>query len=191
MAKVTGPLYSMSASGKIGNAMVHFAWKGINVVREWLVPSNPQSADQGNIRTVIAGIGRAVGKVDVGMTYDTKLRAAVVLPDQQTKQSYLVQYIKDHYVAGGGATLTAAFAAILAELTGHTAYTSWTAGAVDAGITDFSLTYDSIAAFEKGLGLYLLAKAAIALGFTGSPYTKTLAKWTATQIDLLVGDLNA
>jgi hypothetical protein len=190
MAKVTGPLYSMSASGKIGNAMVHFAWKGINVVREWLIPSNPQSAAQGNIRTVIAGIGRAVGMVDVGMQYDVNLRASVVLPDQQTKQSYLVQYIKDHYVAGSGATLTAAFAAILAELTGHTAYTSWTAGAVDAGITDFSLTYDSIATFEKGLGLYLLAKAAVDLGFSGSPYTKTLAKWTATHIDALVADLS-
>ena len=190
MAKVTGPLYSMSASGKIGNAMVHFAWKGINVVREWLVPSNPQSSGQGNIRVVIGGVGRAVGKVDVGMQYDVNFRARVTLPDQQTKQSYLVQYIKDQFIAGVGSTLASNFAAILAELTGHTAYTSFSAGAVDAGLTDFDLSYATIAPFEKGLGLYLLAKAAIALGFTGSPYTKTLAKWTSTQIDAMVLDLS-
>lgn len=46
MAKTTSPLLSMGASGKIGNTMVFFPWKGINAVRQWLVPANPKSTKQ-------------------------------------------------------------------------------------------------------------------------------------------------
>lgn len=43
MAKVTAPLFSFSASGAIGKALVYFGWKGIPVVRRFVVPANPQS----------------------------------------------------------------------------------------------------------------------------------------------------
>ena len=33
MAKTTGPLFSMDASGKFGGALVFGKWKGRNVVR--------------------------------------------------------------------------------------------------------------------------------------------------------------
>lgn len=46
MAKLTGPLFSLGAAGKIGNALVYFRIKGRDVVRRWLVPHNPESADQ-------------------------------------------------------------------------------------------------------------------------------------------------
>jgi hypothetical protein len=46
MAKVTGPLMSMDARGKIGNAMVFMGWKGVKTVRMWLKPKNPQTEDQ-------------------------------------------------------------------------------------------------------------------------------------------------
>jgi len=190
MAKVTGPLFSLDARGKLGKSLVFIGWKGIKDVRQWLTPANPQSAAQGNVRTVLGGIGRAVGHVDADAAFHTKLKNLEVIPDQQSKQSYLVQYIKDNFIAGAGATLTGNFVSILAELTGHTAYTSFSAQADTEGITGFSLDYDSIDSFEKGLGLYLLAKAAIALEFTGSPYTKTLSAWTKTQISKMVGHLS-
>jgi hypothetical protein len=186
MAKVTGPLYSMTASGKIADAMVFFGWKGKAVVRQWLIPLNRESAPQGDVRMVLGGVGRAAGKVAVDSGYDTIMRAAVTIPTDQTKQSYLVKRIRELYFTGLGSTFRTSYKTLLAELTGHTAYTSFTAGATDAGIADFDMSYAAVAPFEKGLGLYILAKAAISLGFAGSPYTKTLAKWTATQIDKMV-----
>lgn len=46
MAKVTGPLMSLTASGKIGDSIVFMKWRGIADVRKWLKPSNPNTADQ-------------------------------------------------------------------------------------------------------------------------------------------------
>jgi len=46
MAKVTGPLMSMSATGTVGKAITFGAWKGIEYVREWFRPSNPNTALQ-------------------------------------------------------------------------------------------------------------------------------------------------
>lgn len=46
MAKVRGPLYSISASGQIAQAMVFAHWKGIPWVREQFIPQNPRTAGQ-------------------------------------------------------------------------------------------------------------------------------------------------
>lgn len=191
MAKVTGPLMSMTASGKLADAIVFFGWKGIASVRQWLKPANPQSTGQGNIRTIIGGTGRACGKVEVESAFSDQIADLELVPAQQTRQSYLVKYIKDNYFAGSGATLTGNYVTQLAALTGHTSYTTFQAGGDTLGILAFGLSYDDVADYDKGLGLYLLAKAAIALGFTGSPYTKTLASWTAAQIDKLVAHVQA
>ena len=105
MAKCTGPLYSLSASGKLADAMVYFNWKGINVVREWLKPSNPQSATQGNQRCILGGTGRAAGKILPRPGFATvsafaqQLIDLKLIPGGQTKQSFLVKYILDHYVS--------------------------------------------------------------------------------------------
>jgi len=189
MAKVTGPLMSMTASGKLADTLVFFSWKGISTVRQWLVPANPQSADQGDIRLIIGGCGRAAGKVKPDSAYHDKMKDLDVIPAQQTKQSYLVQYIKDNYLGGKGATMTGNYATQLACVTGHTTYTAWAAGADVALITDFDLDFATIDPFEKELGLYLLGKAAIDLGFTGLPYSITLADWTGAQIDKLVSHM--
>jgi len=52
MAKVEGPLFSLEARGKIGNVMVHFPWKGRNVVRKWLKPTNPRDIDKNSQQLV-------------------------------------------------------------------------------------------------------------------------------------------
>lgn len=181
---------SMSASGKIADAIVFFGWKGIASVRQWLKPANPQSAGQGDIRVIIGGLGRAIGRLVATAPFVTKLVALGAIPSQQTHQSYLVQYIKDTYIGGAGTTMTGNYASILAELTGHTAVADFRTAANTLGIAEFDLAYASVAAFDKGLGVYLMAKAAIALGFTGSPYTKTLANWTTTQINKLVNHIS-
>ena len=46
MARTNGPLFSLGASGKLANALVYGTWKGINTVRQYVVPANPQTAAQ-------------------------------------------------------------------------------------------------------------------------------------------------
>jgi len=176
----------MSASGKIGDAMVFFPWKGLSVVREWLKPANPQSADQGDRRIIIGGTGRAVGKIKPGSEFAQQLIDLNLIPTSQTKQSFIVQYILDNYL-----TNPTTYATELAACTGHTAYTAFGSAATDLTITEFDLDYAAIAPYDKALGLYLIAKAAIALGFTGAPYTTALSSWVAAHIDEMVDDFTA
>jgi len=46
VAKLKAPLMSLGASGAIGKALVYFGWKGIDAVREYVVPSNPKTTAQ-------------------------------------------------------------------------------------------------------------------------------------------------
>lgn len=46
MAKLKAPLLSLGASGALGKAMVYFGWKGLDCVREYVVPANPKSDAQ-------------------------------------------------------------------------------------------------------------------------------------------------
>jgi len=50
MAKVTNPLQSSEASGQIGKAMVHFRWKGLHCVRSYVIPANPNTEGQAEVR---------------------------------------------------------------------------------------------------------------------------------------------
>lgn len=191
MAKLTGPLFSLDARGKLGSSLVFIGWKGIKTVRQWLKPANPQSAAQGDVRLVMGGLGRGIGKIGVDSSIHTQLKTLELIPDQQSKQSYLVQYIRDNYLAGTGATFTAAYVAMLAELTGHTRYSVFLSAADDLEIVAFDLTYASVSEFNKALGIYLIAKAAIALNFTGSPYTIALASWSTNNIAEFTADFAA
>jgi hypothetical protein len=186
MAKVTGPLYSMSASGKLGDAMVYFGWKGVNVVRGYVKPSNPMSAGQGNNRIFLGGTGRAVGEIKPSFSFAQQLIDLALIPGGQTKQSFLVKYIIDHYL-----TDATAYANMLAELTSHTEYDVWGAAADALGIVEFDLDYATVAAYNKALGLYLIAKSAIALGFVGTPYTTALASWVTADISGMIADFTS
>src|SRR3972149_2553174 len=59
MAKVTGPLMSMSASGKFAGSLVFADRLGTNVVRELVTPANPKSADQATARNIVRATGAA------------------------------------------------------------------------------------------------------------------------------------
>jgi len=173
----------MSASGKIADAFVFFSWKGINVVRQWLKPSNPMSATQGDQRIILGGTGRSVGEVKPSKAFAQQLITLNLIPGGQTKQSFLVKYIVDHYLVDA-----TAYAAELAALTGHTSYAAFGASADALGIVEFDLAYAAIEPYNKALGLYLIAKTAIALGFVGTPYTTALTAWVTADVAGMVAD---
>lgn len=56
MAKVRGPLLSMRASGAIGQSQIYATWRGIPYVRQYAVPSNPNTTEQALTRTVFAAL---------------------------------------------------------------------------------------------------------------------------------------
>lgn len=88
MAKLKAPLFSLGAAGAIGEALVYFGWKGLNVVREYVVPSNPKTSGQttqrGYLTTAVAkvheyqalaanafGAGDTIAYALLGSTYKT------------------------------------------------------------------------------------------------------------------------
>lgn len=60
MAKLKAPLMSLGASGALGKALVFFGWKGLDCVREYVVPSNPKTASQVTQRSYLTD---AVAKI--------------------------------------------------------------------------------------------------------------------------------
>lgn len=50
MATVQGPGLSIDASGKLADVIVFSKWKGINYIRQWVIPFNPKTIAQVAIR---------------------------------------------------------------------------------------------------------------------------------------------
>jgi len=182
----------MGAAGKLGNALVYFPWKGLNVVREYLIPTNKQSGSQGDQRIIFGGTGRACGEIlpssgsVIVSAFAQQLINLGLIPGGQTKQSFLVQYIISHYCS-----TAALYTGELAAVAGHTRYAEWGAAANTLGIVAFDLDYAAVAAYDKALGLYLIAKSAIALSFSGTPYTLALADWTTASIAAFINDFTS
>lgn len=191
MAKVQGPLFSIDASGKIADAMVHFPWKGLHVVREWLKPTNPQSANQGNRRVMLGGLGRSVKYVQTTSDYATWARGVAVAPD--TWVSAYVKYIQATYFP-----TVAAFDAHHDEFNTHAHKGAWDTRADALGLTVFDLTYkDMTYGFAQGHQLYCLAKHGCDqyllnnAKFNAEPYITALADWDDTEIVAMIADFAA
>lgn len=191
MAKVTGPLFSISASGKIADSMVHFPWKGRAIVRKWLKPSNPQTANQGNRRVMLGGLGRAPKYIQDDSAYYTF--ALGVEPEGQTWISYFVKYIMTTYFPD-----VAGYNTLITEWSAHTARADFDNEAASLGLTNFDLAYKNMgSSFFAGYQLYCLAKFGCDqylldnTKFNAAPYTKALATWLLADIQLMVADFSA
>ena len=82
MAKVTGPLLSLDASGSVAKTMTFSRWKGINYVRQRVVPTYTNTTTQEAIRLLIKNASQAwsteatVGSVDVDTAYKAEFATA-------------------------------------------------------------------------------------------------------------------
>jgi len=58
MSKLSGPLFSLSASGQLAKTLVFAKWKGVDYARQYVIPANPNSAAQqtqrGYLETALA-----------------------------------------------------------------------------------------------------------------------------------------
>ena len=129
MAKTTGPLFSMDASGKFGGALVFGKWKGRNVVRQLVTPSNPQSTNQEasrNAMRTMAEIQRQMNltaEVHAGDTLTDKALFTAAAPSGQAWNGYLVKS-----GIGAGQTHYDAATGLYAALSGGEK-TAWVNGA--------------------------------------------------------------
>jgi len=53
VTRVQGPLFSVTASGTIGDAITYSNWKGLPYVRSRVIPANPKTASQVSVRDVL------------------------------------------------------------------------------------------------------------------------------------------
>jgi hypothetical protein len=88
MAKVLGPLLSLSASNTFGKTLTFANWKGINTVRQKSNPSNPKTVGQMTNRALFSAGGKITKSIDPEEVIPTYLRT--VTPAQQSYASYLV-----------------------------------------------------------------------------------------------------
>ena len=56
MPGLTGPLFSLSASGTIGKALTYSRWRGIQYARTRVIPKNPNSSPQQDVRNAFRGL---------------------------------------------------------------------------------------------------------------------------------------
>lgn len=54
MARLTAPLFSLGASGTIADALTFASWKGVDYVRTRVIPANPNTANQQEVRGVFS-----------------------------------------------------------------------------------------------------------------------------------------
>ena len=189
MAKVTGPLFSLSASGKIGDAMVHFGWKGLNVVRGWVKPVNKHSADQGDARLMLGGLGRAMKAVVKESACYADLVSLAETPE--TWNSAFVKFGLLNIF-----TTPALCNAEIAAYAGCGAKTFLDNAATAKGL----ITLDNVDAgivspMTGGFMLYMIARIAIAVKvlhptlFARAPYTTALASWGEATVNDFYTDI--
>lgn len=110
MAKVTGPLMSMDASGAFGGTLVFGKWKGRNTVRQLVTPSNPQTAGQTMARNRTRVTGSMQNWVNTttmkapSQSMTDKERIKAVTPGGQAWNGYLTASI----IGAGGLSYDAA-----------------------------------------------------------------------------------
>ena len=56
MSRVTAPLLSFDARGKIADTMVYSNWRGVPYVRRHVIPANPKSTEQMKTRNTFSGL---------------------------------------------------------------------------------------------------------------------------------------
>lgn len=170
MAKLKAPLLSLGASGQIAKTLVFFPWKGINAVREYVVPSNPKTASQtsqrGYITAAVAAIHTAQALGTNPLDSDDQVAYSALAQAKGKIMTWFNQVVKlwaDVEVAGdvpviytNGHTLNTApaafgFEAYIQEETGS----QLAAGKFYFGTSKTNLIHSKAASVTAGSHVYL------------------------------------
>lgn len=191
MAKVTMPLMSGSASGKLASAIVFFTWKGLNVVRSWCVPLNPRDIDQRIVRQKMGAIGKVISEVvlpGTGILNGSKLYQLIKakMPSGWIWNAYLASKALNY--AKSEANFTALSAALYACT--PASLTQWQTSATGLNLVD--LTGPEYATtISPELQLYLAAYACylMALSSYTYKYNDNPTTWVGAKIAAFANDI--
>lgn len=116
MAKLNAPLFSFKASGKLANALVYFGWKGLNVVRSYVVPANPKTALQvahrAYLTACVAAIHTAEGSAVSPLLEVDKTAYSALGSTRKTPRTWFNEIVKlwiDTKVAGDDPLIYSSF----------------------------------------------------------------------------------
>lgn len=193
MAKVDGPLFSLEARGKIGDAIVFFPWKGRHVVRQWLKPTNPESALQGYVRAAMKAIGKFISKIQ-SLSGDDSFDS-LVYADCTSSADAGMNW--NAWLAGGflealqvaGAFKTSNFTAFVEEYSSSissTVKSAFDTAASTLGLESFAMAYGYETAIPGGLQLYFGAVACYKKTISNaSPWNVDPVSWDTADVLML------
>ena len=174
MAKVSGPLMSMDARGKFGSTLVFSGWKGRPTVRQWIIPTNPMSADQETARNRVRVCGAAQHFANLclllggGRAVTDKEAITAITPSGQAWNGTLVKGM----VGAGGVTYAAARAAYALLTAGEkTAWSNAAAALVPAipAVAQFDAGGVPGTPMADGEVFYVYTYGLYSLGITTAP----------------------
>jgi hypothetical protein len=189
MAKVYMPLLSAQASGKLAKSMVHFYWKGLNVVRQWVIPTNPRDVNQQIVRQKLAAMGKNLKAITTPCTalpQGSAIYQAVVdqLPANNIWNAYFVKMALEDLKT------EANFTALSAAIAGSAQALVWTTQAAALGLVP--ITGDAYATtitpqMQLAMGAYACYKMALSTGAVNySVYPSAMA---TADISLFATDM--
>lgn len=164
MAKATGPLMSVSATGKFASSMT-FDKRGY--VRAYVIPANPQSTGQGDVRQKLAAVQAVLKLLIAGAI--TAIKA--VAPTAYRWNSYAVQQA----IGTSGANWTTAAAV-------WTGLTSQEKGYWDTAFSDVSvpsISYKQMTTPTSGEAALHVAHALFSCGAITAPGTPSASNYAA------------
>jgi hypothetical protein len=167
MAKVKGGLFSMEASGTVGDTIT-FDKRGF--VRTRVIPANPKSDAQGNVRQRLLAVQKALRHVGALVVAAIKTLA----PTSYRWNAYIVSQIIGASGVEFAASLTA-FAALSSD-----DKTAWETKATALGISTQGLDYASDPNITPGQVLFAIARTLYRLGLNvsaGTPIGTNSTAW--------------
>lgn len=164
MARVIMPLMGVSATGKLGNAIVYMpiahAKDGLVSVRRWLSPKQANSEDQGDIRLYVKSVGHGMKFISTGGELQTEI--AAVTPAPQLWNAY---FLKTCF--GGAMAQVIESLSVYASLAAGTV--KWSSHADSVGMHDQDITYASISPITAGEILFVHARGGYDLQLSITP----------------------
>lgn len=162
MAKVSAPFLSLDASGTVASTLTASKWKGRNYMRLRIIPANPNTAGQQDVRSILGTLAKAahavltsfVDSMHVGSAFFVAARDAA--PSGQSWISFLQKTMYPLFAAN-----VSTYTALSGTIKGY-----YNSSALGIGLGDY--TDKAGVTHTAGEQLYQLAYFAVNyLGYTG------------------------
>ena len=159
MAIVVGPLFSQEARGQFGKSVVFRRRKGQNVVSSYVIPANPDTSNQRQVRDYI--------RVSAAIVRSVNLLTATPSQESMSAKDFLIalttgaliwaNVLTNYLLGGSNATIAADFTAYTGI--GTSLQNQWQAAATASPFNLATISGTSGNSYTAGFQLWVLQKA--------------------------------